>query len=246
MKLIAVSSLVTAALLGGGTAVGQSGDDQKLPRLDVFGGRKGPQLGFEGTPLAPAKAPKTEKKAKGQTEITALMSTFDQKNRQAVFIGDVVVIDPEFSVKCDRLTAHLKNSKGTPAEKAPPKATAANEPPTEPEPKQADAAPAESVGGGLDHAIAESNPGKEVFITQDKFESDGSITKNVGRAKKAVYDTKTGDIVLTGNPSVQQGINLCVAQSEETVMTLNRNGRMRVEGPHRTTIKDTNAADASR
>src|SRR5688500_9567446 len=46
----------------------------------------------------------TEKKSKGPTEITALEATFDQKANLAVFIGDVVVKDPEFNVVCDKLT----------------------------------------------------------------------------------------------------------------------------------------------
>ena len=36
------------------------------------------------------------KKSKGPTEITALEATFDQKANLAVFIGDVIVKDPEF------------------------------------------------------------------------------------------------------------------------------------------------------
>lgn len=210
----------------GSIALAQS--DQRLPRLDVFSGRGGrPSLGYEGTALDPKKAPKAEKKAKGQTEITSLEATFDQRSRQAVFIGNVVVTDPEFSVNCDRLTAILKNTK---------KDAAAGDTANAPEEK----------GGGLERAIAEAAAGKEVVIIQDKLESDGSITKNVGRGRKATYDAKTGDIVLSGSPSVQQGINLCVATSDETVMTLNRNGYNRVEGPNKTVIKDTNAADTLR
>ena len=82
-----------------------------------------------------------------------------------------------------------------------------------------------------------------MVITQEKLEADGSTTKNVGKSRRATYDAKTGDVVLTGMPSVQQGINLCVAQDESTVMTLNRDGRMRVEGPHKTVIKDSSNLD---
>jgi hypothetical protein len=32
-----------------------------------------------------------------------------------------------------------------------------------------------------------------------------------------------------------------VATDESTIMTLNRNGRMKVEGPHKTVIKDTSS-----
>ncbi len=229
------SAAAVAVLASAGLALGQPVEEQKLPRLDVFSGKRLP-LGYEGTPLAKPKKEKEEKKSKGQTEITALEATFDQKTREAVFIGDVIVKDPEFTVTCDRLTAFLKKQN----EGAAPKAV-----PADPPPANREAAP-EGKGGGLDRAIAEAAKGKEVAITQDKFEADGTITKNIGHAKKATYDAKTGDIVLTGNPSVQQGINLCVAQSDETVMTLNRSGRMRVEGPHKTTIKDTNTVDAAR
>lgn len=241
MKTEVIVSLFSAALLGA-TALGQAQEDSKLPRLDLFSGKRTP-LGYENTPMAPAKkATPPPKKEKGQTEITALEATFDQKTRQAVFIGDVLVKDPEFNVNCDRLTAYLKNQK----EGAAPAKEAGAKPAT-PAAKQTPAAkeaPA-SQGGGLDHAIAESASGKQVLITQDKVEADGSITKNIGHGRKATYDAKSGDIVLTGNPSVQQGINLCVATSDETVMTLNRNGRMRVEGPHKTVIKDTASASSA-
>ena len=205
-----------------------------LPRHDLFGSGATPrkQLGYEGTPLA--KEPKAPKKAKGQTETTALEATFDQKERQAVFIGDVVVIDPEFKLTtCDRLTVFLKKAKDEVDRPAnvPPPAESLNAPPK---------------GGGIDHAIAEASPGSQVTITQDKLEADGTITKNIGHGDKVTHDAKTGDIVLTGNPSVQQGINLCLATDQGTVMTLNRNGRMKVEGPHKTIIKDTQSAEPAK
>lgn len=232
----------TAILIALSAAAGaQSLEEPRLPRLDVFGGKR-PPLGYEGTPIG-KRQPKEEKKPKGQTEITALEATFDQKTREAVFIGDVLVKDPEFTVTCDRLTALLKKQQ---QEEAVPKATPAAEPPPAALPAPGAEPAAEKKGGGLDRAIAEAAKGNEVTITQEKFEADGSLTKNIGKAKKATYDAVTGDIVLTGSPSVQQGINLCVAQSEETVMTLNRNGRMKVEGPHKTVIKDTDTVEAAR
>jgi lipopolysaccharide export system protein LptA len=208
-----------------------------LRTLDAIGStsiKKG-ALGYEDTPLAPGKAPRQQKKAKGETEITALEGTFDQKTREAVFIGDVVVVDPEFNVKCDRLTAYLKSEKQAPA-----KAAAASPAAARPD------ADAEPKSGGLERAVAEANPGNLVLIVQDKLEADGSITKNIGRARKAHYNAVTGDIILTGSPSVQQGISVCVAQEEGTVMTLNRDGRMRVEGKHKTVIKEGGVAEARR
>lgn len=238
-RSLSLATILTFAAAAGASA--QSLSDPKMPRLDVFGNKR-PTLGYEGTPLAKKKAEPAEKKPKGETEITALEATFEQKNHQAVFIGEVVVIDPEFVVHCDRLTAFLKHkdeagadSKATPKkEAATPAATPAK---AKPEP--------ESKGGGLERAIAEAARGKEILITQDKVEADGSITKNVGRGQKATYDATTGDIVLTGNPSVQQGINLCIAQSDETVITLNRAGRMHVVGPHTTKIKDSKSVDTT-
>ena len=170
------------------------------------------------------KAP--EKKGKGPTEITALEATFDQKANVAVFSGDVIVKDPEFNVMCDKLTAQLKSEKKKPAGGGP----AAVNPPA------GDAAP-KKKSGGLEKAIAESTSDRRVVITQEKVE-DGNTTMSIGKADRATYDVATGDIVLTGTPEVQQGINLVLATSADTVMTLNRDGRMRATGATKTVIKD--------
>lgn len=234
------------ALLASVVCAGAQTDD-RLPRLNVFGNNnpsgKKPLLGYEGTKFDPKKAPKEEPKPRGQTEITSLEATFDQKAHQAVFIGNVVVKDPEFVVNCDRLTAFLKDNKQADKD-APAKSSAT---PASPSPGKKPKSGDDGGGtGGLDHAIAEAAPGREVVITQDKVEADGSITKNVGRGKKATFDSKTGNIVLSGSPSVQQGINLCIAQAEETVMTLNRNGYNRVDGPSKTVIKDNANLDGAK
>ncbi|MEI8109264.1 MAG: hypothetical protein WCI46_15730, partial [Verrucomicrobiota bacterium] len=56
----------------------------------------------------------------GPTEIDALEATFDQKANQAIFIGEVVVKDPEFNVKCDKLTALLKGAEKAKSPPTPP------------------------------------------------------------------------------------------------------------------------------
>ena len=177
------------------------------------------------TPAAPA-----GKKEKGPTEINALEATFDQKANEAVFIGAVVVTDPEFNVKCDKLTAHLKTAEKTPeaaASKWPKPATPA---PTEPKKK--------SGNSGLRKAVAEASEGGRVTITQDKPDADGKPQHSYGEADRATYDAVTGDIVLTGSPKIQQGINLIIATAPGTVMTLNRDGHMNAKGPHKTIIVD--------
>lgn len=236
-----VPVLATAVAIAGARAQTSSGAKgptvRDLPsgigKLPTTKDRK--VLGLEGTPLEKKKSEAPEKKAKGQTEISAQRSTFDQKTRQAVFIGTVVVKDPEFNVKCDRLIADLKKAPIAGGD-APIDAGSGLEVPG----KKA------GKGGGLEKATAEANPGGIVVITQEKKETDGSISLNIGKAKKAVYDSETGNIVLTGMPTVQQGINVCAATEEGTVMILNRDGKMDVQGDAKTTINDTEKVEGLR
>lgn len=210
------------------------------------------QLGYEGTPIATKKADEpNKKKPKGQTEITSLEVTFDQNGPVAVFLGEVVVKDPEFTVNCDRLTAYLKKNKpegkNPPDGKTPPAKPAANPPPANPPP--ANPSPGkppgpEEKGGGLERAVADANPGNIVVVTQDKVEADGSISKNIGRGRRITYDAGSGDIVLTGMPTIQQGGKQFVATDERTVMYLNRNGHAKIDGPSKTILKDLSAEDA--
>jgi lipopolysaccharide export system protein LptA len=207
-----------------------------LKKIDVLNTPQSrPRLGLEGTGLDEKKRPSAPQKEKGPTTITSNEVTFDHPKGEAVFTGKVVVKDPEFNVQCDRLDAFLKKDAEKPA-------AAANPPPTAKPPEDKDKGKSAS-GGGLDHAIADANPGNIVVITQDKIEADGSISKNIGKGRRATYDAKTGDVVLTGNPSVQQGNNLCEALNDSTVMTLNRDGRMKADGPTKVVIKDSASLD---
>jgi lipopolysaccharide export system protein LptA len=165
------------------------------------------------------------KRPKGPTEITANGSAqFDNAARLAVFVEDVVVVDPEFTLYGDRLTVYLKskNDAATTDSRAPSASPAA---------------------GGIDHAIADAAPGSQVIILKDKLEADGSVTKCVARADRATFDAKTGDMVLTGNPSLQQGGSYTVAAEPGTVMTLNRNGDMINKGATRTILRELAATE---
>jgi lipopolysaccharide export system protein LptA len=189
-------------------------------------------LGIDGDmPVKRAeKAP--DKKAKGPTVITAVDgATFDQKTHEAVFFGQVVVNDPEFNVTCDKLTAFLKHEDPKAAGDKP-------KPAADPPPAAApDKAGKNDKGGKLDHALAEGH----VIITQDKVETDGTISHNVGHGEQATYDSASGDIVLIGMPQVEQGINTCIALEKTTRIILNRDGKMRVIGPHKSVIKDASS-----
>jgi lipopolysaccharide export system protein LptA len=192
----------------------------------------------------PAAAKDDEKKKdfKGTTEIVADTTNFDQKSHQAVFVGNVTVNNPEFKIVCDKLTAFLKNDDKKPQVK----------PPGAPVPKGKAATPAPAAegnrkkgGGGLERAIAEAAEGKRVVITQEKVGEDGKPVFYEGRAEKADYNAITGEVVLTGWPEVQQGLNSSVATERSTVMFLNRDGRLRTEGQSKIVIKDSGPDQAN-
>ena len=87
---------------------------------------------------------------------------------------------------------------------------------------------------GLEKAVAEGDVG----LVRDRPDPNGGApTRAVGRADKAVYTAATGDVELTGTPRVQQGMNMHVATSPDTVMIINQNNQLTTHGPSRTEIR---------
>jgi Uncharacterized protein conserved in bacteria len=87
---------------------------------------------------------------------------------------------------------------------------------------------------GLEKAVAEG----EVGLVRDRPDPNGGApTRAVGRADKAVYTAATGDVELTGTPRVQEGMNMHVATSPDTVMIINQNNQLTTHGPSRTEIR---------
>ena len=85
----------------------------------------------------------------------------------------------------------------------------------------------------LEKAIAEGNVG----LVRDRPDpKGGSPTRAVGRSDKATYTAATGDVELVGTPRVQEGPNLHVATSPDTVMVISQNSQLRTHGPSRTEI----------
>ena len=85
----------------------------------------------------------------------------------------------------------------------------------------------------LEKAIAEGNVG----LVRDRPDPNGGPpTRAVGRSDKATYTAKTGDVELTGTPRVQEGPNLHVATSPDTVMVIGQNSQLKTHGPSRTQI----------
>jgi lipopolysaccharide transport protein LptA len=87
---------------------------------------------------------------------------------------------------------------------------------------------------GLERAIAEGNVG---LVRERPDPSGGPPTRAVGRADKATYTAATGDVELRGTPRVQEGANMHVATSPDTVMIINQNSQLRTLGPSRTEIR---------
>ena len=86
---------------------------------------------------------------------------------------------------------------------------------------------------GLQKAIADGNVG----VVRDRPDPNGGPpTRSIGRSDHAVYTTSDGNVEMTGTPRVQQGMNMHVATSPDTVMVLNASGQLTTKGPSRTEI----------
>jgi len=196
-----------------------------------------------GTSVTPALAPPVaggtaaSLAPKQPTEITAQdETTFDEKSHMAVFIGKVVVIDPQFHLTCDKLTAYLKSGSQKHEAAATPHPTPSkSRKPAGKGDKGEKADSGASSGGGLDHAIAVGN----VLVTQEKKDpSTGEVTHYLGKGTKGDYDANTGDMKLTGWPEMEQGLNKQVATTEGTIMIMNREGGVKTFGPSKSVIVD--------
>ena len=85
----------------------------------------------------------------------------------------------------------------------------------------------------MEKAIAEGNVG----LVRDRPAANGAPpTRAVGRSDKATYTASTGDVELVGTPRVQEGPNMHVATSPDTVMVISQNSQLRTHGPSRTEI----------
>src|SRR5436189_4957455 len=96
---------------------------------------------------------------------------------------------------------------------------------------------------GLEKAIAEGNVG----LVRDRPDpSGGPPTRAVGRADKAVYTAATGNDELTATPREQDGLNMHLATSPDTVMIINQNSELRTHGPKRNEVRQQRKAENKR
>lgn len=234
------------------TALAFTGITLLLPLAALAQGdfRVGNETGLE-LPSSAAKADKREKVSpvaeKKATEITCTGETlFDGKAATAVFIKDVKIVDPQFTLTADKLTAYLKKPSKTPAVPAIPGAGTPTPEPTAtatPAPKAPAQGKAESGGAsGLEKAVAEGH----VVIIQERTDDKGEVVRYIGRATKAEYVAEKGEMTLSGWPQIQQGFNNQVATEESTVMVMDRDGHLHTKGSSMTVIKSDSKPELSK
>jgi lipopolysaccharide export system protein LptA len=164
---------------------------------------------------------------KGPTDIRCSQEAqFDVKTRSGVFIGNVKVVDPQFTLTTDRLAVKLnKDEEGGGLNEA-----------------QAD-------GNVL---IVHVNQPKAGGVQPQGQASDagaGQGTRaqqpvtSTGKAERAVYEAKDGSVTLTGWPQITQGVNTHIATAPGVKMILYRDGRMQTYGSTRTLIQDRTATN---
>jgi lipopolysaccharide export system protein LptA len=173
----------------------------------------------------------SDKRPTGPTEITASQEAqFDTKARTGVFIGNVKVVDPQFTLTSNRLTVHLnRDEEGGGLSEADAEGSVVivhvNQPKTQPQSGQTDAAPSPAARPAGAGPIQGQQP-----------------TTSIGKADKALYEAKDGSITLTGWPQVTQGANTHIATSPGVKMVLYKDGRMQTYGSTRTLIEDKTTA----
>ncbi len=177
-------------------------------------------------PTGDAKADEANVPA-NDTEILASQgATFAAKDRIAVFIGDVRVRDPRFTLACDKLTVYLAKTAAPGASPSP-----GNTPP----PIDPAAKPDADKASGIDHAVAE---GHVIIIKKNAPTKPGEEEKiSIGRCDIGEFDNKTGDMTLRGMPKVEQNGDSHEALSRSTYMILHKDNSLETHGPSRTIIR---------
>lgn len=155
----------------------------------------------------------------------------DSQGKEATFWGDVKVVDPRFSLACEKLTVFFRDKTGTAS------AIEARDVKEGKVGKDLGETPGE---GALDRVVAEG----DVVVFQEKTNDRGEVERSVGRAQKASYDAKTGTISLSGWPQVEQKQNTIVAMEESTVILLNRKGTLEVLGHSKSVLRTSNSDHA--
>jgi lipopolysaccharide export system protein LptA len=172
---------------------------------------------------------------KGPTEITARDEVqFDGQSRTGVFIGNVKVIDPDFTMTTDKLTVHMaKQEEGGGLSSAEAEGNVVIVHANESKAKggaQTGTSPAPTASASPT-TVASDPPGAQPSPSP-------ALVLSTGRAQKAVYDAKDQSMTLIGWPQITQGINTHISTEEGTRMILYRDGHLKTFGGSRTIIQD--------
>lgn len=147
-------------------------------------------------PLVPANEKKGTSSAANAMEIKSEEVEMDNAERTTTFIGNVDLVHPTFHLKSDRLLIYM------------------NEENKSAEGKKSD----DEEEAPFREAVA---TGARVIV--ERLNADGK--KDVGQARKVVYDARTGDLVLSGGPpQLQSGESLVKTNSDSATITLKKNG----------------------
>jgi len=166
---------------------------------------------------------------KGPTEITAKdHAQFDSHGRTAVFFGSVKVVDPQFTMTADKLTAYLnREDEGGGLKQADAEGNVViihiNQPKTVPSPVEG-------------HAITSTL--SPVATSGAPTAQAQQPVRSTIKSEKAVYVARDGTITLTGWPQVTQGVNTHIATKPGVKMVIYNDGRLQTFGSTRTIIQD--------
>ena len=140
--------------------------------------------------ISPFFAEDIKKEADGGTKITAENFTYRIAKGEAVYTGDVVVLDSQIDIFTDKMTVFFVKAKPKGKEKLQP----ANNPPINGKKDKPNAplAPIGGIGGNIDRIICEGN----VIIVNKK-------DKATATGEKAVYTALTELMVVTGNAKLR-------------------------------------------
>jgi lipopolysaccharide export system protein LptA len=171
----------------------------------------------------------------GPTEITATQEAqFDTKTRTGIFVGNVKVVDPQFTLTSNQLTVHLnKDDEGGGLKDANAQGNVVivhiNQPKTPAGPAKTPVA--STTPAARTAAIGGPTPAPTPAPAQ-------TPTTSVGKAENALYLAKDGTITLTGWPQVTQGLNTHIATAPGVKMVIYKDGKMQTYGSTRTLIVD--------
>jgi lipopolysaccharide export system protein LptA len=183
--------------------------------------------------------------SKGPTEITAKEEVdFDANAHTAIFVGNVKVIDPQFTMTTDKLTVWMNKQEdggGIKDAQADGNVIIVHVNQSKDKTQTADGSASPRTTPVANTAVTPSATtfgNASVFGSPSPNPSATPPVLDTGRAQKALYNAKQDAVTLIGWPQVTQGMNTHIATEEGTRMVLYRDGRLQTFGPSRTVIED--------